>query len=200
MSYGIKKSKQKTEKESYDIQGKDNVYILSYASAEDMGIKPNDSLIGTTYNLKTKEITGYVHGYTFKEEDDVKFSPKIKTFVIIDKEGNETPVYAVDAEIAKKTLGYGNSYEEEYGDYAGLIQQLKSNEAEIYRVEKAKYIPVEKSKKTYNETKTPAFTQKEIEVDNSIFQIADKGSREDKIRLLKILKNRTKQLEGGLKE
>ena len=44
-----------------------------------------------------------------------------------------------------------------------------------------------------------AFTSKEIEVDNKIFEITDKGTREDKVRLLKILKNRSKIIEGDLK-
>jgi hypothetical protein len=44
-----------------------------------------------------------------------------------------------------------------------------------------------------------ALTDKEIKVDNSIFEIQDKGTKEEKERLLKILKNRTKIIENQLK-
>jgi hypothetical protein len=46
---------------------------------------------------------------------------------------------------------------------------------------------------------TYALTSKEMELDNAIFQITDKGTREEKERLLKILKNRTKIVESLLK-
>lgn len=47
--------------------------------------------------------------------------------------------------------------------------------------------------------KNYALTRKEIEVDNAIFQIMDKGTREEKERLLKILENRTKNIKNRLK-
>jgi hypothetical protein len=49
------------------------------------------------------------------------------------------------------------------------------------------------------EQKSYAFTTREIELDNKIFEIMDKGTREDKVRLLKILKNRTENIKRGLK-
>ena len=48
--------------------------------------------------------------------------------------------------------------------------------------------------------KSYAFTTKEVEVDNAIFQIMDKGDREEKERLLKLLNNRLKILKKTLKK
>ena len=62
----------------------------------------------------------------------------------------------------------------------------------FFKVQKAK-IPKAKEQKSY------AFTTREIELDNKIFEIMDKGTREDKVRLLKILKNRTENIEKILK-
>ena len=48
-------------------------------------------------------------------------------------------------------------------------------------------------------TRVYSFTPKEIEIDNKIFEVSDKGTRIEKIRLIKILKNRTKLLQSQVK-
>ena len=54
----------------------------------------------------------------------------------------------------------------------------------------------EKEEEEYQYPSNYAFSEKEREVDNAIFQISDKGTKEEKTRLLKILKNRIKILQN----
>ncbi|MCJ7766801.1 hypothetical protein MUP79_00215 [Candidatus Bathyarchaeota archaeon] len=107
-------------------------YAGSYAKLEAMGVKPQDSLVGTVYDKKSGKIIGFPQSHGFSQQGLNLISPNIKTFVFVDKEGNEVPVRAIDAKTAKMVIGVGNKYESEWGDYAGIIEGLNKGTWKLY--------------------------------------------------------------------
>jgi hypothetical protein len=107
-------------------------FILSYAQAERMGLKPYDGMIGTVYNPKEKKIVGYAQGHTFDKKGISELSPELKTFVFVTPKGEEITVRATNRDNALKSIGYGDKYEEEWGDFSGIIAGYKKGDVELY--------------------------------------------------------------------
>jgi hypothetical protein len=48
------------------------VFVRSYAHAEQNGIKPCDTIIGTVFNASKNAILAYAKGHTFSSRDDAR--------------------------------------------------------------------------------------------------------------------------------
>jgi hypothetical protein len=76
------------------------------------------------------KIVAYPPG-TFPGYKDL--APDLKTFAFSCAEGDrEVLVQAVSPELAAHVLGYNNAYEEEWGDYRGLLRELHEGVAKVY--------------------------------------------------------------------
>jgi len=106
------------------------VLAQSYASLESEGITPQDTLIGKVIDKSTGMIIGYTQGSTFSKEGLRQISPDLKEYEVITP-SSSVKVFAINKDVALQTLGLGNSYEEEWGDYAGILKDVKEGNVEV---------------------------------------------------------------------
>jgi hypothetical protein len=80
-------------------------------------------------------IVAYPLGCSFSAEDLKKLHPNLLTFAFSYEPFEadaEILVRATSLENALNALGYGNAYEEEWGDFRGLLEAIRTGEAEAY--------------------------------------------------------------------
>jgi hypothetical protein len=119
--------------------------IHSLAEAKSLGL--TQGFVSKAVDLTTKQIVGYAQGSTFDQEALDAIHLQISEYLLYINPDNpdefvEFSVHGISLVSALIALGLGNEYEEEYGDYAGFLDQVRKN-PECLRVDRVAYVTME---------------------------------------------------------